>query len=200
MSCHKFEDYLNEQLDLDTLKVHMESCEECRKAFQLDAQIMDLSRNLNENLAVPDLWPSIEEDLRGKKPVILKFRSTKRYLLAAAASFLIITAIWIFNSYQNDTSPRRILSQQALEKVREAEEKYLDAINQLENLAYYQLDDTTEPLAQLYRNKLSLIDRQIQNCQEALESNPANSHIRQYLMAALQDKQKTLEEILELSS
>jgi CII-binding regulator of phage lambda lysogenization HflD len=106
----------------------------------------------------------------------------------------------MFNSYQKETSSERILSQNALEKVKDAEEKYLDAITGLEDLAYYQLENTTEPLAQLYRNKLSLIDRQIQNCQEALETNPANSHIRRYLMAALQDKQKTLEDILEVSS
>ena len=67
-------------------------------------------------------------------------------------------------------------------------------------MAYAQLDETTEPLAQLYRNKLSLIDRQIENCQDALESNPANSHIRNYLISALQDKQKTLEDILKVNS
>jgi hypothetical protein len=199
MSCHKFEDYLNGQLDLEALKTHMESCESCRKSYQIDKRIMDQSKKLNEKLDIPDLWPSIEEDLQGKKPVILKFRSTKRWLLAAAASFLIITTIWMFNSSMNETVTERILSQQALEKVKEAEKKYQEAIEDLELLAYNQLENTTEPLAQLYRNKLSLIDRQIQNCQDALETNPASSHIRQYLMAALQDKQKTLEDILELS-
>jgi hypothetical protein len=200
MNCNKFEDFLNDQLDLATLKVHMESCEDCRKAYQVDTRIMDRSKKLNENLSIPDLWPSIEKGIQKKKPVMLKFRARKRLLLAAAASFLILTTFWMFISDQKETSTERILSQQALEKVRDAEEKYLAAISGLEELAHQQLDNTTEPLAQLYRNKLSLIDRQIQNCQQALETNPANSHIRRYLMAALQDKQKTLENILQLSS
>jgi hypothetical protein len=200
MSCHKFEDYLNEMLDLDSLKDHMESCEDCRKAYHVDARIMDRSKKLNDNLEIPDLWPSIENKIQRKKSVILKFKPKTRLLLTIAATFLIVTTIWLYNSFQKDTATERILSQQALEKVREAEENYQDAISDLENLAYAQLDETTEPLAQLYRNKLSLIDRQIHNCRDALDSNPANSHIRNYLIAALQDKQKTLEDILQLSS
>ena len=200
MNCNKFEEYLNDQLDLAILKVHMESCEDCRKAYQVDTWIMDRSKKLNENLAIPDLWPSIEKGIQKKEPLILKFRTRKRLLLAAAATFLIITTIWMFNSYQKETSSERILSQKTLEKVKDAEAKYLAAITGLEALAHQQLDNTTEPLAQLYRNKLSLIDRQIENCRQALETNPANSHIRRYLMAALQDKQKTLEDILQLSS
>ncbi|MCK4560000.1 MAG: hypothetical protein KAV45_09470, partial [Calditrichia bacterium] len=69
MSCNKFEDYLNDRLDLATFKIHMESCEDCRKAYQVDARIMDRSRKLNDNLAIPDLWPSIEKGIQKKKPV-----------------------------------------------------------------------------------------------------------------------------------
>jgi hypothetical protein len=200
MSCQKFEEYLNEQLDLETLKAHMESCEKCKKAYQIDARILEKSKNLNENLKIPDLWPDIEENIQKKKPLIINFYTTKRLLFAAAATFLIITTIWMFKTYQEEKTSARILSVQALEKVIKAEVVYLEAIVELEDLAYVQLEVTSEPLAQLYRNKLSLIDRQIENCKNALETNPANSHIRKYLMAALQDKQKTLEEILLIDS
>jgi hypothetical protein len=198
MSCHKFEDYLNDRFDSITFEKHLKSCEECRIAFETDSRILKQSKNLNKNLEIPDLWPSIEENIQAKKPVILKFKRSTKLLLAAAASFLVIITIWIFSTYEKEPVAERILSQKTLQKVQLAEEKYLDAINDLEDLALHQLENTTEPLAQLYRNKLSLIDRQIENCKNALETNPANSHIRQYLMAALQDKQKTLEEILEL--
>ena len=200
MNCHKFEDYLNEQLDLDKFKVHMETCNECLKAYQIDQKIMRQSRNINKRLEIPDLWSLIEKTLQIERPVLLKFKKTKRLLIAAAAALLILTTIWMFNSFRQEKSSDRILSQQALERVIEAEENYQEAIKELEELAYTQLGETTEPLAQLYRNKLSLIDRQIENCKAALEKNPANSHIRQYLMAALQDKRKTLENILKLNS
>ena len=200
MSCHKFEEYLNEQLDPDTFKTHMVSCDRCQKAYQLDGRILQKSKKLNDKMVIPDLWTHIEDSIHHEKPVIIKFKSTKRLLFAAAATFLIVTTVWMFNTYQEDKPSARILSEQALEKVKKAEVVYLEAIVELEDLAYVQLEVTSEPLAQLYRNKLSLIDRQIENCQNALESNPANSHIRQYLMAALQDKQITLEEILLIDS
>jgi hypothetical protein len=200
MYCNKFEDYLNEKLDLDTLKSHMDFCDRCRKAYQIESKLISQSKRLNDNIKVPDLWPAIEEKIKQEIPRIIKFRSTKRLLFAAAATFLIVATIWLFNSHYMEKPSARILSEQALEKVKKAEAVYIDAIANLEKLAYNRLDNTSEPLAQLYRNKLSLIDRQIENCQNALESNPANSHIRQYLMTALQDKQKTLEDILRLIS
>jgi hypothetical protein len=178
----------------------MESCDRCRKRYQLDEQILNRSRNLNDNIKIPDFWPDIEESIKKEKTIILKVGTKKKLFYAAAATFLIVTTIWLFNTYQKEKPSVRLLSEQALENVKKTETAYVDAIANLENLAYDKLDITSEPLAQLYRNKLSLIDRQIENCKNALETNPANSHIRQYLMMALQDKQKTLEEIISLNS
>jgi hypothetical protein len=200
MRCSKFEAYLNDSLDPEEFKIHMKSCAHCQRAFQIDAHVLRQSKNLNEDLEIPDLWSDIEDNLQKKQPVILNFKKNKRLLFAAAASFLIITTLWLFGTFEKDSTSTRILSVQALEKVKKAEATYLEAIDDLEDLAYTQLEDTSEPLAQLYRNKLSLIDRQIQNCKDALEDNPANSHIRKYLLAALHDKQETLEEILRVNS
>jgi len=200
MNCDRFEEYLKEQLDLETFMTHMNSCVECQKAYQTDARIMKESMELNENLSIPDFWSTIEKDLQRENPKVIKFNTTTKLILAAAATFLIITTIWMFNSFPKNTPTTRILSQRALEKVKVAEENYQEAIKDLELLAYHQLETTPGPLAQLYRNKLSLIERQIDNCKNALKTNPANSHIRAYLMAALQDKQKTLEEIIKYDS
>ena len=49
----------------------------------------------------------------------------------------------------------------------------------------------------LYRDRLETIDDQIEQCREALSENPANAHIRRYMLAALQDKKETLKELLE---
>jgi len=55
-------------------------------------------------------------------------------------------------------------------------------------------------LDSLYRDRLGTIDAQIARCREALKSNPANAHIRRYLMAALRDKRETLTEVLNLKA
>ena len=200
MSCNKFDEYLQGRLDMSILESHMQNCQYCREAFQTDKQILDRSKNLNQNLKVPDIWNSIQNEIKEVSADQRQFRFREKLFLAAAAMILITTAVWIINSNLPDSEQARILSGKALEKVEKAEREYVDAINDLENLAYDEIENTTEPLAQLYRNKLSLIDQQIRNCQEALENNPANSHIRQYLMAALQDKHKTLKDILQISS
>jgi len=197
MTCKKFRDYLKGQLAPDAMRVHVENCDICRKAYRADQKILLASGALNQGLEIPDLWPSVQKSLRNEQPVILKFKGPKWLLWAAAAAILILTSIWLVNPSRKATPSGKILSRHALEQVIEAEEKYQKAIQTLEELAPDQLEKTPEPLAQLYRNKLSLIDRQIENCKTALAGNPANSHIRNYLMAALQDKQKTLEELLK---
>jgi hypothetical protein len=199
MNCQKFEDYLSDRLDLKTFQIHMESCEMCRKSFQVDSQIIARSKQLNEDLIVPDLWPSIQGSIQKKRAANIHFFPIKELIYVAAASLLIVTTLIILKPYFMEETSTRILSEQALEKVKKAESNYMKAIDALESLAYMQLEDRSEPLVQLYRNKLSLIDHQIQNCRNALESNPANSHIRKYLMAALQDKHETLEEILRVN-
>jgi hypothetical protein len=50
----------------------------------------------------------------------------------------------------------------------------------------------------LYRDRLETIDDQIDRCREALLENPANTHIRRYMLAALQDKKDTLTELAAL--
>jgi hypothetical protein len=161
---------------------------------------MERSKKLNQNLTVPDLWPSIQKEIEKEEIPQPVFRFRKKLILAAAAMIMITAAVWVVNLVQRDVGEGRILSSRALEKVREAEKAYIAAINELEESAYQRIETTREPLAQLYRNKLSLIDQQIRNCEEALQNNPANSHIRRYLLAALQDKQKTLKDILQASS
>lgn len=49
----------------------------------------------------------------------------------------------------------------------------------------------------LYRDRLETIDRQITLCKNAIDLNPANAHIRKYMMMALKDKKETLKEIAE---
>jgi hypothetical protein len=195
MTCGKFDDYLNGVIERQDFRIHAEECESCRLAFRLDSQIMNRAGRLNEDLSVPDLWPQIRRHLENTR----RRQLNVNWLMAAAAVFLIVAGVLVINYLQQRGEPdTRILSDSAVEKVKQAEAEYIDAINELESIAYTRLENTNAPLAQLYRNKLSLIDDQIRNCQKAIERNPADSLIRRYLLAALHDKQITLKNILEL--
>ena len=198
MGCNQFDDYLNGYVNRNDFRAHMQNCELCSRAEANDNRIMNEAKRLNNYLSIPDLWPAIEDKIRmnEKNPRLFKFRKNHYLYLTAAATVLIISVLWILHLSNNDPVSDRILSQSALEKVKKAENDYLKAIGELEKLAYQRLDEHTNLSNQLFRNKLALIDQQIKNCQEALMNNPANSHIRRYLLSALQDKRNTLEDIL----
>jgi len=76
------------------------------------------------------------------------------------------------------------------------EGEYIQAINELEKTARPKLAGMDLQMMSLYRDRLAAIDSQLERCKEALASNPANAHIRRYLLAALQDKKQTLAEVL----
>ena len=78
------------------------------------------------------------------------------------------------------------------------EQNYIDAIEQLEKEATPKMAGLDLDLMLLYRDKLETIDQQIEHCRVAIKNNPGNAHIRRYMLAALQDKEETLQEILSI--
>jgi hypothetical protein len=90
-----------------------------------------------------------------------------------------------------------LLAGKALKQVEAKEREYEEAIAEMERLAEPQLAKLDADLMMLYRDRLATIDAQIVRCKEAAARNPANAHIRRYLLAALQDKQETLQELVE---
>jgi hypothetical protein len=89
-----------------------------------------------------------------------------------------------------------LLARQAMAKVEKIEREHMQAIEELEKKALPKMASLDLEMMLLYRDKLETIDAQIERCKEALASNPANAHIRRYLLAALQDKKGTLAELL----
>lgn len=76
--------------------------------------------------------------------------------------------------------------------------KYESAIAELEKVVSVKMSALDLELMFLYRDRLETINAQIVQCKEAISTNPANSHIRRYLLMALQDKQETMKELLEI--
>ena len=75
-------------------------------------------------------------------------------------------------------------------------EAYKTLFDRFEQQAQAKLAQLEPDLSYLYRDKLATIDEQIALCQEAIAENPANSHVRRYLFAALQEKRDTLGELM----
>jgi hypothetical protein len=158
----------------------------------------------------PDLWTRIEAALRAEAaaaavsrvpgPSARRSVPSQRFRLwplaiPVGAVAVLIFAVTVFLPSKS-VSSSGLLARQTLAKVDAQERAYLQAIGDLEYLARTRISAMDLSLMSLYRDRLAVIDAQIEKCREALGSNPANAHIRRYLLAALQDKKATLAEVL----
>ena len=78
-----------------------------------------------------------------------------------------------------------------------AEADYRKAIDRLDAEAKPQLEAAATPLMASYREKLLVLDNAIDELRAEAGQNPANAHLRRQLLAMYQEKQETLQEILE---
>lgn len=206
MNCIEYENFELGKLERREFQLHLRDCVACQQRLKEDEKLLALAAGLNKPVQAPLLWAKIASSLRAEKE---RRRRYKRLLLPATpviwrlAAMLALTlglglsAYVLFNS---ETPHGNILTTDALQKVDRVEQEYIAAVAELDRLVRPHLSRMDIELMLLYRDRLATIDAQIQQCKEALESNPANAHIRRYMLAALQDKKATLREILELES
>jgi len=221
MKCRKFDAYETGRMTAMAFAEHRRSCPGCAAASALDERLDAELANLREpKSGGPALWNRISSalELEAEKaarglpavtPAVFEterghglraaFRNLRRpsFLVpagVAAFCLFVVAAVLIVNA----AAPRSgILAARALSKVESTEKEYLAAIAELEKTARAKLEAMDLQMVSLYRDKLAAIDAQIEKCREALASNPANAHIRRYLLAALQDKRQTLADVLE---
>ena len=219
MTCRKVEDFAAGRLGPREFAEHCRGCEACAAAVALDARLDAEIRRLREAAAgSPELWSRIEKALGAeiasraarlrsegrvtRRPLGGLFsRHVPRHVFVTAGIavvvLLAVTAVLIVRISRPSSG---ILAGRALARVEIKEREYADAIGSLEKLARPKIEAMDLQMVSLYRDKLAAIDAQIDKCREALASNPANAHIRRYLLAALQDKRQTLADVLEPGS
>lgn len=205
MSCPEAAKYERGELSETEFEVHAAGCTCCREILRQDAEIMSQARVLRRPIQAPGLWSRIEKALekeaakeRGRAPLLARFLRPfpVAALVLATAGLALTIGLW----KRASPGPSGILSNDALARVEQAEKEYLKSIEDLEKLAQSQMAGLDLELNFLYRDRLGTIDAQIARCREALRSNPANVHIRRYLMAALHDKREALTEVLNLKA
>ena len=200
MSCIYFEkDNLDTQ-SLDVQAEHLKSCALCRQRREFENEIMLQASQLQSFNPDVALWEKIESSFNTQKiqarPRILKIVNHSKLWLSAAAVIIAIFTFSVFYIFSGGSD--KILSDGALLRVEYTEQNYIDAIEQLEKEATPKMAGLDLDLMLLYRDKLETIDQQIEHCRVAIKNNPGNAHIRRYMLAALQDKEETLQEILSI--
>lgn len=201
MICDRFAKYERGEIRERDFLQHLDTCASCRRQAEQDAELMDLIKLIKRPVAAPHLWDRIEKSLsiegrRGGKHHIFDLNRKTLVIMRIAALLIVAMTIGFYLWPRQEKGGIKLLDQSILKRVEKRETAYMDAIVELEQKAEPVLAQFDAELLLLYKDRLSTIDAQIERCREALVKNPANAHIRKYMLAALQDKKETLLEIL----
>jgi len=189
------------------LEAHAATCAECGEELRVWKSMSTAAGELRQEWETPHLWTRIERGLAEQmveKPSrwrawlnSIGLTGVKWQTAAALLVLVVVTGVaWKVFRTGPELSSRGFLNKSAVSEVERAEAAYQKAIDKLEAQAKPQLDPTT-PLMASYREKLLVLDNAIDELRAEAGQNPANAHLRRQLLAMYQEKQDTLQEILE---
>ena len=195
------------------LEAHAESCAACAEEVRAWKSLSVAAEELRDYSDKPSLWPRIERALveeatrnaqRAERKGWFSFLPSfsPAWQTALAGVFLLALTIsggWIYMrrpvvTGENDKS---LLRSSALKEVESSETKYERAIDKLAAEAKPQLESPATALLANYHEKLVVLDSAIADLRAQAGLNPSNAQLRYQLLAMYQEKQKTLEEVLE---
>lgn len=203
--------------DWAALEAHSRNCSACAEELRAWRALSAAAAGLRDYSDAPSLWPRIEqalaEEAAGNKKGTARWSwlnlgagITLGWQVAAAAALLLlitVTATWIIRDHQAVVNhpplaeDKSLLKSPALAEVERTQTAYEQAIDKLAAEAKVQLDNPTTPLEANYREKLQVLDSAIDDLRAQAGLNPSNAHLRQQLLAMYEEKQQTLQDILE---
>ena len=195
------------------LETHAAACAACAEERRSWKSLSVAAEELRDYADSPSLWPRIQRSLaeEAARTPQSKLRWTWRsfwqssllsWQTAAASAIVLLLAVsggW-FYLHRAPLSPSDdLLKAKALVEVERTESAYRKAIDKLAADAKPQLDNSeTTPLLANYREKILVLDSAIDDLRTQTGQNPSNAHLRYQLLAMYQEKQRTLEEVLEV--
>jgi hypothetical protein len=198
------------------LEQHSLACPVCAEEVRAWKALSAAAQELRDYSDSPSLWPRIEHALarqaaaRKQRWSWLNF-GAGLYLgwqVAAAAALVVIFTIggaWIYvdrlhesqGGRASEATDKSLLKSSALAEVERTQQAYEQAIDKLGAQAKSQIDNPATPLQESYREKLLVLDSAIDDLRAQAGLNPSNAHLREQLLAMYQEKQQTLQDILE---
>jgi hypothetical protein len=197
------------------LELHAASCPECAKELQAWKALGVAAEVLRDYQETPALWPRIESALAQQakesashKPWLERLSFWRNLpmvwqaaLAGGLALLMAVTAGYGLLHRRPASSPdltnNPLLKDRKVAEVERAERDYMKAIDKLAAEAKPQLDTPDSPLMANYREKLMMLDGAIDELRMQAGQNPSNAHLRYQLLSMYQEKQATLQEVLE---
>jgi hypothetical protein len=203
------------------LELHAATCVACAEEVRAWKALSVAAAEMRDYSPSPALWSRIETALAAnaapasapswQEKLSAWFGFSLSWQLAAVSAFAVLLLVSGGLIYRHQgllptqTQPVNsarsaqdsLLKTKALDDVEKAETAYVQAIDKLAADAKPQLDKPETPLLASYREKLQVLDSAIDDLRAQAGQNPSNAHLRYQLLAMYQEKQKTLEDVLE---
>jgi hypothetical protein len=195
------------------LEAHANACPACAEELRAWKSLSLAAQELRDYAQSPALWPRIAnalaEEAEGKELVSTRWSWLKFWRgispvwqTAVAGAFAILVAVagawfYVHAPKPGATADNQLLRSKALTEVERTQAAYVQAIGKLAAEAKPQMENPATPLLASYREKLLVLDSAIDDLRAQAGENSSNAHLRYELLAMYQEKQRTLEEILE---
>ena len=193
------------------LEAHAASCKPCAEEVRAWKSLGTAAAELRDYTESPLLWQRIQRGLTeeagrsGQHRARWNWRApfpnvSISWQTAAASAFVVLLMVsigWYLRPRTDNSASTGLLKSRALKDVERAQSDYVQAIDKLAAEAKPQLQNAQTPLMANYREKLLVLDSAIDDLRAQAGQNPSNAHLRYQLLAMYQEKQRTLQEILE---
>jgi hypothetical protein len=195
------------------LEAHATGCPACTEELRAWKALSVAAQELRNYSESPALWTRIERALAVEATAKPQLAERRRWfsflpsiplgwqtaLAGALVLVLTISAGWIYlrRPVRDGESDKSLLKSAALKDVETAQAAYVQAIDKLAAEAKPGLENSSTPLLANYREKLLVLDSAIADLREQAAMNPSNAQLRYQLLAMYQEKQRTLEGVLE---
>ena|SRR5579863_3984943 len=194
------------------LEQHAGTCAACAEELRAWKQLSAAAIEMRDYQESPALWTRIETSLRQQQAApaprarvwnSLDFwrRAATAWQSALVGAMVVALAVSSGYLYTHRVGPptdpgNKLLKTNALAEVERTEREYMSAIDKLAAEAGPQLAADT-PLMAGYREKVMVLDSAIADLRAQAGENPSNAHLRRQLLAMYQEKQQTLQDVLE---
>jgi hypothetical protein len=197
------------------LEAHAAACPLCAEELRAWKSLSVAAEELRDYSVSPSLWWRIERALAQEAGRNTKHNARKSWFsflpsfspawqTALSGVFVLVLTIsggWLIVRTHPPTrtgnDDKSLLKSSALKEVESAETVYERAIDKLAAQTKPQLENPATPLLANYHEKLFMLDSAIAELRAQAGMNPSNAQLRYQLLAMYQEKQHTLEEVLE---
>jgi hypothetical protein len=195
------------------LEAHAANCSLCSEELRAWKSLNVAAQELRDYSQSSSFWPRIERALTEEAARTAQRAVRKNWFSflpsfspawqAAAVGALVLALtisggwIYVHRPVAGGDNDKSLLQNSTLKEVESTETAYERAINKLAAETKPQLENPATPLLANYHEKLLVLDSAIADLRVQAGLNPSNAQLRYQLLAMYQEKQHTLEEVLE---